>query len=72
METIAIGSAIAGAATVITIVAVHEATERQRQVAQEQGHFAQQLNDTEQGALKSHVTSQLQRYVNLTLKGPKA
>ena len=43
METIAIGSAIAGAATVITIVAVHEATERQRQVAQEQGHFAQQL-----------------------------
>ena len=43
METIAISSAIAGGATVITIVAVREATERQRQVAQEQGHFAQQL-----------------------------
>ena len=42
MEAIAISSAIAGAATVITIVAVHEATERQRKVAQEQGHFAYQ------------------------------
>ena len=42
MEAIAISSAIAGATTVITIVAVHEATERQRQVAQEQGHFAYQ------------------------------
>ena len=43
MEAISIGSAIAGAATVTTIVAVHEATERQRQAAQEQAHFAQQL-----------------------------
>ena len=42
MEVIAISSAIAGAATVITIVAVHEATERQRQAAQEQGRFAYQ------------------------------
>ena len=42
MEAIAVSSAIAGAAMVITIVAVHEATERQRQVAQEQGHFADQ------------------------------
>ena len=42
MEAIAVSSAIAGAATVITVVAVHEATERQRQVAQEQGHFAYQ------------------------------
>ena len=42
MEAIAVGSAIAGAATVITIVAVHEATERQRQVAQEQGRLAYQ------------------------------
>jgi len=40
MEAIAISSAIAGAATVITIVTVHEATERQRQAAQEQGHLA--------------------------------
>jgi hypothetical protein len=39
MEAVAIGSAIAGAATVITILAVHEATERQREVAQEQGRF---------------------------------
>ena len=43
MEAISIGSAIAGAATVITIVAVHEATERQRQAAREQARFAQQL-----------------------------
>ena len=43
MEAISIGGAIAGAATVITIVAVHEATERQRQAAQEQARFAQQL-----------------------------
>jgi len=44
MEAIAISSAIAGAATAVTIVAVHEATERQRQAAQEQGRFAfQQL-----------------------------
>ena len=43
MEAISIGSAIAGAATVITIVAVHEATERQRQAAQEHARFAQQL-----------------------------
>ena len=42
MEAIAISSAIAGAATAITIVAVHEATERQRQLAHEQGHFAYQ------------------------------
>ena len=42
MEAIAVSSAIAGAAIVITIVAVHEATERQRQVAQEQGRFAYQ------------------------------
>jgi hypothetical protein len=42
MEAIAVSSAIAGAATAITIVAVHEATEHQRQVAQEQGHFAYQ------------------------------
>jgi ADP-ribosylglycohydrolase len=42
MEAIAISSAIACAATVITIVAVHEATARQRQSAQEQGHFAHQ------------------------------
>jgi hypothetical protein len=42
MEAFAISSAIAGAATAITIVAVHKATERQRQVAQEQGHFAYQ------------------------------
>ena len=42
MEAIAVSSAIAGAVTVIRIVAVHEATERQRQVAQEQGHFAYQ------------------------------
>jgi hypothetical protein len=40
MEAIAVGGVLAGAATAITIVAVHEATERQRQVAQEQGHFA--------------------------------
>jgi len=43
MEAISISSAIAGAATVITIVAVHEATERQRQAAQEQARRAQQL-----------------------------
>jgi hypothetical protein len=43
MEAIAISGAIAGAATVITIVAVHEATERQRLVAQEQGHFVSQM-----------------------------
>ena len=43
MEAIAVSSAIAGAATVITIVAVHEASERQRQVAKEQGRFAYQL-----------------------------
>jgi hypothetical protein len=43
MEAISISSVIAGAATVATIVAVHEATERQRQVAQEQARFAQQL-----------------------------
>ena len=42
MEAIAISSAIAGAATVITILAVHEATEHQRQVAQEQGRLAYQ------------------------------
>jgi len=42
MEAIAIGGAIAGAAAVVTIVAVHDATERQRQVAQEQGRFAYQ------------------------------
>jgi hypothetical protein len=42
MEAIALSSAIAGAATVMTIVAVHEATERQRQVAEEQGRFAYQ------------------------------
>ena len=42
MEAIAVSSAIAGAAIVITIVAVHEATERQRQVAQEEGRFAYQ------------------------------
>jgi hypothetical protein len=42
MEAMAISSAIAGAASVITIVAIHEATERQRQVAREQGRFAQQ------------------------------
>ena len=43
MEAISIGSAIAGAATVTTIVAVHEATERQRQAAREQARLAQQL-----------------------------
>jgi hypothetical protein len=43
MEAISISSVIAGAATVVTIVAVHEATERQRQVAQEQARFAQEL-----------------------------
>ncbi len=43
MEAISISSVIAGAATVATIVAVHEATERQRQVTQEQARFAQQL-----------------------------
>jgi hypothetical protein len=43
MEVISISSAIAGAATVVTIVAVHEATERQRQAAQEQARLAQQL-----------------------------
>jgi hypothetical protein len=43
MEAISISSAIAGAATVITIVAVHRATERQRQAAREQARFAQQL-----------------------------
>jgi hypothetical protein len=42
MEAIAISSAIAGTSTVITIVAVHNATQRQRQGAQEQGHFAYQ------------------------------
>jgi hypothetical protein len=43
MEAISISSAIAGAATVITIVAIHRATERQRQAAREQARFAQQL-----------------------------
>jgi hypothetical protein len=43
MEAIAISSALTGAAAVITIVAVHEATERQRLAAQEQGQFASQL-----------------------------
>jgi hypothetical protein len=43
MEAISIGGVMAGAATVITIAAVHNATERQRQAAQEQAHFAQQL-----------------------------
>ena len=48
MEVIALSSAIAGAATVITIVAVHEATERQRQLAHEQGRVAyQQLIEQE-------------------------
>jgi hypothetical protein len=42
MEAMAMSSAIAGAATVITILAVREATERQRQAAQEQGHLADQ------------------------------
>jgi hypothetical protein len=42
MEAIGISSAITGAATVITIVAIHEATQRQRQAAQEQGHLASQ------------------------------
>jgi len=43
MEAISISSAIAGAATGIAIVAVHKATERQRQAAREQARFAQQL-----------------------------
>ena len=73
MEAISIGSAIAGAATVITIVAVHEATERQHQAAQEQARFAQQLIEQHRTrGVKSHVTSQLQQYVNLTPKGLKA
>jgi len=42
MEVITISGAIAGAAAVVTIVAVHEAPKCQRQVAQEQGHFAYQ------------------------------
>jgi hypothetical protein len=42
MEAISIGGAVAGATAAITIVAVHEATERQRQAAQEQFRFAQQ------------------------------
>ena len=55
MEAIAISGAIAGATTVITIVAVREATERQRHVAQEQGHFAyQQL-------IEQHKTRGLKR-----------
>jgi hypothetical protein len=57
MEAIAISGAIAGAATVITIVAVHEATERQRQAAQEQGHLAsQQIAEQHKtrGAKNSH------------------
>ena len=55
MEAMSIGSAIAGAATVVTIVAVHEATERQRQAAQEQAHFAEQLiaQDRTRGVKKS-------------------
>ena len=54
MEAISIGGAIAGAATVITIVAVHEATERQRQAAQEQARFAQQLIEQHRtGGVKS-------------------
>ena len=43
MEAISISSAIAGAATGITILAVHKATERQRQAAREQARLAQQL-----------------------------
>ena len=55
MEAIAISGAIAGATTVITIVAVREATQRQRQIAQEQGHFAyQQL-------IQQHKTRDLKR-----------
>jgi hypothetical protein len=55
MEAISISSAIAGAATAITIVAVHDATERQRQAAQEQARFAQQLIEPHRtkGAKKS-------------------
>ena len=43
MEVISISSAIAGTAAVVTIVAVHKATDRQRQAAQEQAGFAQQM-----------------------------
>ena len=43
MEAISIGGVIAGAATVITIAAVHQATERQLQAAREQARLAQQL-----------------------------
>ena len=44
LEAFAIGNAIAGAASTVTnvVVLVHEATEPQRQAAQEQGHFAYQ------------------------------
>jgi hypothetical protein len=67
MEAIAISSAIAGAATVITIVAVHEATERQRHVAQEQGHLASQ-KITEQPKTKGAKNS---RYIAVaTLREP--
>jgi hypothetical protein len=64
MEAISISTAIAGAATVITIVAVHEATERQRQAAQEQARFAQQL--IEQHRTRGMVKSKSIR-VELTL-----
>jgi hypothetical protein len=53
MEAIAISSAIAGAATAVTIVAVHEATERQRQAAQEQGRFAFQQQQKARRVKKS-------------------
>ena len=43
MEAISISSAIAGAAAAVTIVAVHKATDRQRQAAREQAGFAQQM-----------------------------
>lgn len=54
MEAISISSAIAGAAAVITIVAVHKATERQRQAAREQAGFAQQM-------IEQHGTRGLKR-----------
>jgi hypothetical protein len=54
MEAISISSAIAGAAAVITIVAVHKATERQRQAAREQADFAQQM-------IEQHGTRGLKR-----------
>jgi type II secretory pathway pseudopilin PulG len=66
MEAISISSAIAGAAAVIAIVAVHQATERQRRAAREQAGFAQQM-------IEQHGTRGLKssRYIAVaTLREP--